>query len=112
MMESGGFLTAMSSILEQRGISPEEVEWEDLALCRGLPTSFFFETYEQDKISAKYVDDMCLSCPVMKQCAMAAKDNNGFGVWGGIYWNSGSFDKYRNAHKTPETMARLKERLS
>jgi hypothetical protein len=111
-MESGGFLTVMSSILEQRGISPEEVQWEDLALCRGLPTSFFFETYEQDKTSAKFVDEMCLRCPVMKQCAMSAKETNAFGVWGGIYWHSGTYDKYRNAHKTPKVMNRIRERLS
>lgn len=102
----------MSRILEQKGISPEEVKWEDFALCQGLPTSFFFETYEQDKIAAKYVDEMCLRCPVMKKCALAAKDNNGFGVWGGVYWNAARVDDYRNAHKTVEVWEKIKVRLS
>lgn len=102
----------MSSILEQRGISPDEIKWEDLALCRGLPTSFFFETYEQDRISAKYIDEMCLRCPVMKQCAMSAKDNNESGVWGAVYWNAGRVDNYRNSHKVPDIWKRIKERLA
>jgi hypothetical protein len=102
----------MSSILEQRGINPDDVQWEDLALCRGLPTTLFFEVYEQDKLAALYVDEMCLRCPVMKQCALSSQTNNGFGVWGGVYWNAAKVDTYRNSHKTPDTWKKIKERLA
>lgn len=102
----------MSSLLEQRGINPDEIRWEDLALCRGLPTSFFFETYETDKIAAKAADEMCLRCPVMKICAMQALNSGEYGLWGGIYWSAGSKDNYKNAHKTPAVWKRINEVLT
>jgi hypothetical protein len=48
----------------------------------------------------------------MKKCALSAKDNNGFGVWGGVYWNAARMDDYRNAHKTAEVWEKIKARLS
>jgi hypothetical protein len=36
--------------------------------------------------------------------------NSDYGVWGGIYLNSGSNDKVRNAHKTKEVWKRIKEK--
>ena len=36
--------------------------------------------------------------------------NSDNGVWGGVYLNSGSPDKARNAHKTKDVWKRIKEK--
>jgi hypothetical protein len=41
-------------------------------------------------------------------CYKAGVENNEHGVWGGVYLNSGSIDKPRNIHKSPEVWKRLK----
>lgn len=104
------------NFLDLLGIDQDAFSWHDLALCAQIPDpDVFFEKYEKDKTIAKQVDEMCLSCPVMKQCAQYAidKDHLEKGVWGGIYWNgSGAPDKDMNAHKTPEVWERIKEKMS
>jgi hypothetical protein len=41
-------------------------------------------------------------------CYQAGVDGNEYGVWGGVYLSSGSIDKSKNIHKTPEICKRLK----
>lgn len=92
----------MSSLLDELGLDPEDFEWQDLALCSNMPTSFFYDNYESDQETAKATDQVCLRCPVQKQCFFAGASGE-HGVWGGVYWNgSGKPDKNRNAHKTEE----------
>ena len=102
------------NLLELLGFDEETFTWQDLALCAYTPyPDTFFEKYEKDKTVARQVDEMCLHCPVMKQCAQYAMENDLRGVWGGIYWNgSGAPDKDMNAHKTDEVWAEIRERLS
>lgn len=105
------------SILAELGLDPEEFGWQDLALCKnyeikGHREDVFFDKYESDPETARAVDEMCLSCPVMKQCGLAGMDGEQ-GVYGGIYWNgSGKPDQARNLHKTPEVWERVWERLA
>jgi hypothetical protein len=73
-----------------------------------MDTNLFFDKYESDVNIATSIDEACLSCPVMKICHEAGVANNDYGVWGGIYLNSGVADKARNAHKTKEIWKRLK----
>lgn len=102
------------NILEAMGLDPDTFTWHDLALCDGVPNAdMYFDDYESDKTVARQVDEMCLHCPVMKQCAETGQRNKEQGVWGGIYWNgSGKPDKNRNEHKSEETWAKIRERLS
>ncbi len=103
----------MSSILKALGIDPEDLKWHHLAACAGMTTNskfdWFYDLYEEDKIAAKQVDEICMGCPVIKQCYKEGITNKERGVWGGVYLNIGRVDKLNNSHKTKEVWARLKK---
>lgn len=71
----------------------------------------FYDLYESDETQAKITDQICLSCPVLKECLTAGIENNEHGVWGGIYLTSGKPDENRNAHKTEDVWETLRERI-
>ena len=108
MAENGNSLTDMSNILNDLGVDPDDFEWWHLAACNGMDTNLFYDKYEADFNIAKSVDECCLTCPVAKDCLRAGIENNEYGVWGGIYLNSGSTDKARNIHKTEDVWNRFK----
>lgn len=99
---------ALQSLL---GIDLDELEWQDLALCAGMEINKFYDDYESDENEARVVDEVCLSCPVMAQCMREGLDNGEWGVWGGVYLTSGKVDKNRNAHKSKETWAQIREKI-
>ncbi len=106
----------MSDLFSLLGIDPERFQWDDLGLCKGSVTSpkddIFFDKYESDGESAKAADEMCLHCPVMKECFFeGAKGKSG--VWGGVYWNgSGKPDKSKNSHKTEQTWDMIHKKVT
>lgn len=100
----------MSSILNSLGVDEEDFEWKDIAICRGMDTNLFFDLYESDINIAKNIDEMCANCPVSKICYETGTSSNEYGVWGGIYLNSGSIDKARNVHKTQEAWKIIRKR--
>lgn len=100
------------SVLHELGIDPESLKWQDLALCKNRDVNNFYDDYESDTTVAKIIDEMCLSCPVMKQCLSEGMENGQWGVWGGIYLVNGKKDDNRNAHKTPEVWEEIRNRLS
>lgn len=77
-----------------------------------MELNWFFDDYEADEELAKAMDEVCLSCPVMKDCLMEASDMKDTGLRGGIYLNKGKPDRARNAHKTDEVWARIREKLN
>ena len=83
-------------------------EWKDKAACFEYDTNLFFDKYEADVNIAKSIDEACFSCPVSKMCYQTGVENDEQGVWGGIYLNSGSIDKTRNLHKTPEAWKKIR----
>lgn len=99
------------SLLELLGLDEQTLSWHQLAMCNGMLLDWFYDDYENDKEMAKAMDDICLTCPVLKDCLMEATDNKDFGLRGGIYLNNGKPDKQHNQHKTPEVWARIKEKL-
>ena len=101
----------MSSVLEILGIDPEELEWYNLAMCKGLDREDFYDNYESNETVAKITDQVCLSCPVLKECLTRGIENGEHGVWGGIFLTNGRPDMARNAHKTEEVWEELKERI-
>src|SRR5690348_8392931 len=121
-MVSGELLTALSlitpggidsvpnqpSLLEELGLDEETLTWRHLALCNGMAPSnpdepdLFFEKYESDTEIAKAMDEVCLSCPVMKSCLLKANADKDYGLRGGIFLTNGKPDQAKNAHKTPE----------
>jgi len=108
MMAFGPYLKNMSDILNNLGVDRDDLSWWNLALCQNMDVNLFFDKYEADSEIAKNIDEACISCPVNKICYETGVDKNEYGVWGGIYLNSGSVDKTRNGHKSPETWKKLK----
>lgn len=94
------------------GIDLEDLEWRHLRLCNSTPTNLFYDDYESDVQVAKMIDQMCLSCPVMKQCLEEGIANSEWGVWGSIYLASGKRDNNRNAHKTPDIWEAIREKIA
>lgn len=74
--------------------------WMGEALCAGTDTELYFDKYESDQDTAKNIDRMCLSCPVIKECFEQGVKTESYGVWGGIFLSEGKLDNVRNSHKT------------
>lgn len=98
----------MSEILDSLKIDKDDIEWQDLAACSGINTNLFFDDYENDQMLAKSIDEMCMICPVAKDCLLAGVEGNEYGVWGGAYLSLGKIDKVRNSHKTQDFWKRWK----
>lgn len=106
------------NLLEELGLDEETLSWWQLGVCggrqsgsEGMPLNWFFNDYEADSELAKQMDEVCLRCPVLKECLMDGTDNKDDGLRGGIYLNKGKPDRQYNAHKTPEVWARIQERV-
>lgn len=98
----------MSNIINDLGLDPKNLKWYQLAACINADINMFYDDYETDKFVSDQVDEMCLHCPVIKQCYNEGVKNKERGVWGGIYMDLGRVDKENNAHKTQDTWKRLK----
>lgn len=97
-------------LLDELGLDPEHLEWQQLALCKGAEINWFYDLYESDQEHAKAVDAQCLACPVIKECGLRGLSGE-FGVWGGTYWaGNGKPDRAKNSHKTPEMWKAIAER--
>ena len=88
-------------------IVSESMQWMDEAACVGNPEPF--DNYETNRSFAEEVDELCLNCPVIKECfEMGSKGQ--YGQWGGIFWNiSGKPDLKYNEHKSQEYLDRVRE---
>jgi len=99
----------MSNIIEQLGLDENNLKWYQLAACYGTEINMFYDDYESDKYLAEQIDQMCLHCPVIKQCYNEGVSNKEKGVWGGVYMDLGRIDKENNSHKTHDIWKKLKE---
>lgn len=81
--------------------------WMSEALCAGTDTELYFDQYENDIETAKYIDRQCMSCPVVKECFDEGVNSESSGVWGGVFLNEGRLDNIRNSHKTQEVWKRI-----
>lgn len=98
----------MSDLIGELGLEEDRLKWYHLAACKNMDVNFFYDTYEVDAESAKQIDQMCLHCPVIRQCYKEGVAGKEKGVWGGIYLNLGRVDNDYNKHKTDDIWARLK----
>jgi len=123
------------SILEDMGLDPDEVSWQDLAACKNIVQEYYvdvngyrvppgegqrkvydpvFDDYENDEppyVTRKAVDAMCLSCPVQQMCYDYGKNNGESGVYGGVYLTNGRYDRTRNDHKTARVIEQIKKEV-
>lgn len=95
------------SILEQMGIDSKDFIWEQLAACKNRKTNLFFDDYEAGGNIANNIDQLCLSCPVIKDCYEKGVRTKSTGVWGGFYLVNGEVSKTKNSHKDQETVQKL-----
>jgi hypothetical protein len=105
-------MSSEQSVLAALGIDPDELEWQDFAVCRGMEPELWCDIYESDEQSARAVDQACFSCPVMKQCLSRGIENSEWGVWGGVYLTAGKPDQNRNSHKSQEDWEIIREAIS
>lgn len=102
----------ISSVLDALGLNLEDLDWQDLAICQGQDTWRWYEGYESSPRVAQLTDEICLSCPVRRECLEAGIENGEDGCWGGVYLKAGRVDKERNAHKTPEVWEAIREGIT
>ena len=100
-----------SAVYDALGIDTDDLEWQDLAMCKGAPLEEHYEKYESDPRTAKQVDQRCFSCIVRTQCLAAGVENNEYGVWGGVFLTAGRADENKNSHKTPADWKRIREEM-
>ena len=79
--------------------------WKDNAACLGLEQNLFFDDYEENPEIRSGVDNICMRCPVVKQCFAVGISNKEWGVWGGIYIENGDISRDINNHKTKQDWA-------
>jgi hypothetical protein len=99
----------MSDLVKELGLEEDKVQWYHLAACKNTDINWFYDNYETDPELAKQIDQMCLHCPVVKQCYENGVQGKEKGVWGGVYMDLGRTDHDYNKHKTPEDWKALKK---
>lgn len=99
----------MSDYFYNKGIDSKYIRWWNLASCNNMNVNWFFDDYESDQVLAKQIDNVCISCPVIKFCYKEGIENKLQGVWGGVYVKYGKPKKQYNMHKTPEVWRKLKK---
>ena len=97
----------MSQILKFLGVDPEDLKWYHLSACANMHINWFYDDYETDKVLANNVDQLCMNCPVVKQCYAEGVANKEDGVRGGVYLNLGRTDKLINSHKAKDVWKQL-----
>jgi hypothetical protein len=77
------------------------LNWIENANCRSVPTSVFFEDYENAPIAERVkILSICAECSVRKECENYADSNSEtYGVWGGHFYKKG---KKRDALKVSQ----------
>jgi len=90
--------------------SDVDLKWQDYASCNGIENhNLFFDDYEADVVTAINTDQLCLHCPVAKQCLEDGITHGDWGVHGGVYLVYGKIDRQRNSHKTLENWEELEQ---
>lgn len=101
----------ISSVLDALGLDLEELDWQKLAICNGQDTWRWYEGYESSARVAQLTDEICLSCPVRRECLEAGIENSEYGCWGGVFLTAGRVDEQRNAHKTQDIWEQIRESI-
>lgn len=101
----------MRDLFDELGVDEDELEWYELATCRALPEDMknnFFDDYETDSVISVEADNMCISCPVAKQCLLEGLRTRSYGLWGGVFLDyTGKPSTKFNKHKSDEVWKQL-----
>lgn len=89
-----------------------KLKWKDSAACLEYDTNLFFDKYEEDFLLRPAIDKLCNGCPVQKTCFAVGVSSKEYGIWGGIYLESGAISKEFNDHKSPEDWSVIWQNLT
>ena len=78
-----------------------------MAACLGLETNLYFDKYEDEEQIRPNVDALCKQCPVKKTCFANGVSGKEWGVWGGIYLETGEISREFNKHKTKKDWSEI-----
>jgi hypothetical protein len=84
----------------QIGREMHKHEWKDLGSCVGYDTNLFFDKYEQEEALRPAIDKVCSGCPVARDCFAVGVSQKEWGVWGGIFLESGKISREFNSHRS------------
>lgn len=76
--------------------------WKDESACLNLDTNLFFDKYEESESLRPGVDSICNKCPVRRICFAVGVSGKEWGVWGGVFLESGEISREFNKHKTKQ----------
>lgn len=97
-----------SALIDFFELDSADFDWRDIGSCTGYgDPDLFFEAYEEDPVTAAQVDQICLHCPVIRQCFQQGLKGKETGVWGGVYLENGKVSIKENAHKTANEVKQL-----
>lgn len=68
----------------------DPAEWIEYAACLGMPTEMFYPEGRSASRTLAEAREVCMSCPVRRQCLAAALETppwDDHGVWGGTTRN-------------------------
>lgn len=102
-------MTYQIDLLEALGVDADTFDWRQLASCDGMDTNLFFDNYEGP--TARQIDQLCLTCPVGKECFLDGKDNSDEGVRCGFYLINGNPDPAKNSHKSQKIAEELAAKI-
>jgi hypothetical protein len=74
-------------------------KFDDKRLCINMDFNLFFDKYEENSDVKEYVDNLCSQCPSQRKCLAYGVSNQEWGVWGGVYLESGKISREHNSHK-------------
>lgn len=86
-------------------------EWRKRANCLNLDVDLFFDDYEDDPEVGEFIDSVCATCPVKRECIEYAVESSASGVHGGMYLMLGDYSRSRNTHKPKKQMREEAEYL-
>lgn len=89
-----------------------KLKWKDQASCLDYDTNLFFDKYEEESNLRPAIDHLCLRCPVAKTCFAVGVSSKEYGVWGGIYLESGAISKEFNDHKSQDDWSAIWQNLT
>lgn len=87
-------------------------KWKDLAACKDYDHNLFFDKYEEDLNLRPAIDKICSDCPIRKTCFAVGVSQKEWGVWGGIYLESGKISREFNRHRNKQDWGNMWQNLT
>lgn len=82
-------------------------DWKDMASCLHYDVNIFFDKYEEEEQLRPAVEEICSSCPVMRECFATGVSQKEYGVWGGVYLENGKISREFGRHRTKAQWGKL-----